>query len=135
MENQTNDFILTEGAYINSSLRNNIQSLLTKRVFIAVIHLNQYAEGITGQNHNMYIFANDGRGYDTKKEAREVFKELNKDKEYKTRIVRRTPYGNIGDHYTIKFVTGQELFDLFEDYRYSYYTHHLRLNKEDNVNR
>ncbi len=119
--NQTDSNLLTRETYFGDKTKSLILDDLSKRVFIYIRHLNQYAEGITGQSKGIYVHVNEGEGFKTKKEAKEVFKIMNKDGRYKgtkKSLVRRTPYGNIGQFYTIEFLTGVQLLEELEHYSY-----------------
>jgi len=106
--------MLTKDTRFTKDTEDLILDKMSKRAFIVIKYLNQYAEGITGQHKNVTVYMNQGEGFKTKKEAKAVFKEMNKDKRFKSRLVEETPYGNIGEFYTIYFVTGVQLIDTLE---------------------
>jgi hypothetical protein len=85
--------------------------------FIIIKRFSQYAEGITGCNHSMTILTKDGIGFATKKEAREVFKELKAKSPDRFKNVKGTssPYGNVGCvQYDIKFVSRKDIEPLLD---------------------
>tara|TARA_R110000772_G_scaffold1210_2_gene4264 strand:+ start:2715 stop:3014 length:300 start_codon:yes stop_codon:yes gene_type:complete len=81
---------------------------------VIVLHTEQYADGITGQNHTVLIFNNSGELYRTKKDCKSKVSECKK--KYKTVVTVKNEYGGRGNFYQIKIVTQEELNNL--PYRY-----------------
>lgn len=85
------------------------------KYLVIVLHTEQYADGITGQNHDVMIFNNSGKLFNTKKDCRQTVSECKKN--YKTKVTVRNEYGGRGNFYETKIVTQDELDKVH--YRYT----------------
>ena len=119
--------MLTKDTIVTKEIEDLILDNMSKRVFILIKHLKQYADGITGQSSAVFIFMNKGEGFKTKKEAKEVFKNMNKNGEYKNRPVSGNSYAKLGDFYNVHFLTGAQLIEKME--YYSIYPTYFRNNE------
>lgn len=82
---------------------------------VVVLHTEQYADGITGQNHTLLIFNNNGNLYRTKKECMSKVSECKK--KYKTEVTMRNEYGGRGNFYETRIATQDEVNEI--SYRFS----------------
>ena len=80
---------------------------------VVVLHTDQYAAGITGQDCNAYIYNNNGQFFNTRKECQETLKVCKA--KYKTKIFDKVD--GLGHYYTIQIMESHAIEQIH--YRYT----------------
>jgi len=112
------NFSIKPGQFLSSQLEKDITEKLTKRNFTVIRHVEKFAEGITGYNFYIYVFINDGTGWNTKKDCKKFVVDNQLKKKYKSTKPNKKldEYGFQGTNtYTFKYLSGKQLIEFINE--------------------